>query len=112
MGEVKINNKKYKVPELKFEHYTKIEEQGFSIIDAFKKEQIFLIAMGFVCAVTGCDREESEKLIQQHILGGGNIMDIVRAFSNAVSESDFFTEALGLKKEKKQTEEKTETEEK
>ena len=35
--DIKINNKKYRVPELVFEHFTKMEEQGFSVTEAFEK---------------------------------------------------------------------------
>lgn len=101
---VKINQKTYKVPELTMEHYVKMEEQGFSIIEAFQKRQTMLVAMGFTCAVVGCDREDAEKLLTQHVLGGGNIVDIVNAFSKAVAQSDFFKKMLGLDKKKSEEE--------
>lgn len=106
--EVKINNKKYTVPELTFEHYTKMEEQGFSIVDAFDKKQYMLMAMGFTCAVTGTDRAEAERLLTQHVLGGGSIKDIVNAFTKAINQSDFFMKMLGLTK-KADSQEKSET---
>lgn len=99
---VKINNKNYDVPELTFKHFTKMEEQGFSIVDAFQKKQMLLMAMGFTCAVTGLDRDEAEDLLEQHVLGGGNIRNIVNAFGKAINESDFFKKMLGLTE--KQTE--------
>ena len=101
MKTIKINNKNYIVPELTFKHFAMIEEQGFSLLEAFRKKQMFLLAMGFVCAVTGEDREEAERLIEQHILGGGNIEDIMTAFGEAVSESGFFRKALGLDEQEK-----------
>ena len=91
---VKINNKKYTINELEFRHYTKMEEQGFSVIEAFNKHQMSLVALAFTCAVTGLDREGAEELIQQHILGGGNIVEIAKKFSEAVAESDFFKKML------------------
>lgn len=93
---VKINNKNYDVPELTFKHFTKMEEQGFSIVEASQKKQMMLIAMGFTCAVTGLDREETEHLLEQHVLGGGNIASIVNAFGKAMNESDFFKKMLGV----------------
>jgi hypothetical protein len=104
---VKINSKSYDVPELTFRHYTKMEEQGFSIIDAFQKKQLLLIAMGFTCAVTGFDRAEAEELLEQHVLGGGNITDIVSAFGEAIGESDFFQKMLGIQEEEKKPVKKT-----
>lgn len=96
--EVKINNKKYTVPELTFEHYTKMEEQGFSIVNAIHKEQYMLLAMGFTCVVAGVDRNEAEYLLTQHVLGGGSARDIVYAFMKAVTQSDFFMKMLDMKK--------------
>lgn len=113
MVKVKINNKTYQVKELDFKDYTKMEEQGFSILDAFRKKQLALIAMGFVCAVVGCDREDAERLITQHVLGGGNIIDITNAFGKAVAESDFFQKMLGVNESEEtseQTEEQTDEE--
>lgn len=104
MVKVKINNKKYDVPELTFKHFTIMEEQGFSIIEAFQKGQMMLCAMGFVCAVVGCDRAEAEHLIEQHVLGGGKLQDIINAFSLAVNESDFFKKMLGMNEENAETE--------
>lgn len=98
--DIKINNKKYKVPELVFEHFTKMEEQGFSVTEAFEKKQYMLIAMGFVCVITGLDREEAEELITQHVYGGGNLIDIVNTFSEAAGESDFFRKMLNIQQMK------------
>lgn len=101
---LKINHKNYDVPELTFNHFTIMEEQGFSVIQAFQKGQMMLCAMGFVCAVVGCDRAEAEHLIEQHVLGGGKLQDIINAFSQAVNESNFFKKMLGLDEEKAETE--------
>lgn len=100
MGKVKINNKNYNVPELTFGHFTQMEEQGFSVPEAFRKNQMFLIAMGFTCVVVGCERYEAEHLIEQHVLGGGKIKDITDVFSKAAFESSFFKKMLGIEEEK------------
>lgn len=95
--QVKINQKKYTVPELTFEHYTMMEEQGFSIVNAFHKEQYMLLAMGFTCVVAEVDRVDAEYLLTQHVLGGGSVRDIVKVFMEAINQSDFFMKMLGLK---------------
>ena len=97
MSTVKINNKKYEVPKLGFGEYTKMEEQGFSILDAFRKQQTMLLSMGFVCVVTNHDRDSAESLLEQHVMGGGNILDIYTSFMEAVSDSGFFQKMLGIK---------------
>ncbi len=107
MKSVKINNKMYIVPELTFRHFTMMEEQGFSVIEAFQKKEMFLLVMGFVCAVTGEDREEAERLIEQHVLGGGEIADLYSAFGEAVSDSGFFRKMLNLQDEETKSEKKS-----
>lgn len=111
MSTVKINNKKYEIPQLGFGEYAKIEEQGFSLLEAFRKNQSMLLAMGFVCVVVGTDRDGAEELIQQHVLGGGNVLDIYTTFVEAVSNSGFFKKMLGIKEEPaKKTTKQTTTE--
>ena len=105
MVKVKINNKTYNVGELEFKDYTHMEEQGFSIVNAFSKNQFMLIAMGFVCVILGCDRDYAETVIQQHVLGGGNVRDITSAFAEAVAESDFFRKMLGMTETEQEPEE-------
>lgn len=109
---VKINNKTYMVPELTMEHYLTMEEQGISILEAFQKRQTMLVAMAFTCAVTGLERDGATELLNQHVLGGGNILDIVSAFNKAVSDSDFFKRMLGVNQKVEKKAEKQEAEEK
>ena len=114
MVKVKINNKTYNVGELDISDYVRMEEQGISLVDAFHKRQFFLVAMGFVCVVAECERPQAENLLQQHIYGGGTILDIIDAFNNVVAESDFFQKMLGIKpaeEEKKTTKAKKAKEE-
>lgn len=106
MVTVKINNKKYEVKELGFGDMVHMEEMGFSVIEAFKKKQLFSLAMAFTGIVANCDREDAENLCEQHILGGGNIADIVNAFNAAVEESGFFKKLLGKDQKEKDPEEK------
>lgn len=95
MVTVKINNKKYEVKELGFSDMVYMEEMGFSVIESFKKKQFFSLATAFAGIAAHCDREDAEYLCEQHILGGGNIADIVTAFNTAVEESGFFKKLLG-----------------
>lgn len=102
MAAVKINNKNYDVPELSFGHMKAMEKiTGESIIEVFQKEQIFLIAEAFVGAVAGCGADEADRLLEQHILGGGDISEIYKAFVDAVNESTFFKKLLGIEEETK-----------
>lgn len=98
--EVKINNKKYTVPQLGFKHFVQMEEMGFVVQDMLSKNQVFSTVTAFTGVITGLNREESENLVQQHILGGGKISEIMEAFNNAAMESDFFRKMMGLEEKK------------
>lgn len=104
MVKVKINGKTYEVKEMKFAEFTRMEEQGISIVEAFRKKQMMLIAMGFTCVAANCDREEAEELVTQHVFGGGNIIDITNAFSEALDESPFFQKMFGMTPDEKKAE--------
>lgn len=112
MSTVKINQKTYVVPQLNFSHVVAMEDMGFSLMEMFKKQQMFLLATAFVGVVVGCTREESEELCQQHILGGGNIYDIGIAFNQAVSESAFFKKLLKIEENTKAEDSEAEVAEK
>ena len=96
---VTINNKSYTVPQLGFKDMVHMEDMGFSVLDLFQKQKIFSMATAFVGVVANCDREESERLIEQHVLGGGNFESIYESFTKAVDESGFFKKLLGGEEE-------------
>ncbi len=91
---IKINNKNYTVPQLGFRHMTQMEDMGFSVMEMLGRKQLFSIATAFAGIVVGCDRETAEELIQQHVLGGGDIIPIYEAFQMAVDQSVFFKKLL------------------
>lgn len=100
MATVKINNKKYDVPRLGFGHMEKLESEGYDVIAMFQKRQIFAPASAFIMLCVNCDREEANRLAEQHIYGGGNMQEIYEAFKEAINESDFFKKILGMDEEK------------
>lgn len=100
MSVIKINQKNYEVPELVFAHMTQMEDMGFNVIELFRTNKIFSLATAFTGVVTGLDREDTEELLQQHILGGGNFEDIYKAFTDAMNKSAFFKKLLNIEEEK------------
>jgi len=89
MSIVKINNKTYEVPELNFAHSKKLEQYGVPLLHLIDTDKILTIVSAFVAIVVGVTPEEADFLIEQHILGGGSIEDIYKAYVDAVSESRF-----------------------
>ena len=97
MPTVKINQKTYEVPELTFRHLPMMEKSGLSIFDMASGKYIFTTAEVFTAIVVGCDTDYADHLLEQHILGGGDIAPIYEAFLNAMNESGFFKKLLAQK---------------
>jgi len=98
MSTVKINQKNYTVPELTFRHLPMMEKSGLSVIDMMSPRYIFTTAEVFTSIVVGCDTDYADHLLEQHILGGGEIEPIWEAFIKAVNDSGFFAKLLEEKK--------------
>lgn len=94
MSTVKINQKKYVVPELTFKHLPQMEKCGLSVLDMASGKYIFTVAEVFTAIVADCDTDYADHLLEQHILGGGDIMPIFEAFMEALESSGFFKKLL------------------
>lgn len=101
MSTVKINQKKYEVPELTFKHLPIMEKCGLSIMDLVSGNYIFTTAQVFTVIVVGCNTDYADHLLEQHIMGGGDIGSIVTAFIEAVHNSGFFAKLLEQEKSEK-----------
>lgn len=100
MGKIKINNKNYDIPQLGFGHMEQLESEGYDIVSMFHKKQFFAPASAFIMLCVGCDREEANRIAEQHIYGGGDMKDIYLAFVKAIEDSDFFRKVLGMAEKK------------
>ena len=96
MSTVKINNKTYTVPELNFEHSVIMEQMGLPLDGMIGPSHLFTAVQAFTSIVAGCTPERAARLVEQHILGGGNIEDIYKAYVTAITESAFFRKLLHL----------------
>ena len=100
MATVKINNKNYDVPELNFAHSRRMEQMGLPVEGLIDRKYIFTAVSAFTAVVANCDAEQADYLVEQHIMGGGTLEDIYKAYAEAV-QSGFFKKLLGLDKEEK-----------
>ena len=98
MSTVKINQKNYPVPELTFKHLPMMEKCGLPIMELVTGNYLFTTAEVFTAIVVGCDTDQADHLLEQHILGGGDIMPLYDAFLTALNESGFFKKLLEQKK--------------
>ena len=84
---------------LDFEDFVRMEsELGISLITAFKQKQMFVMVAAFVLIVADLEGQDAYELVDQHIKGGGNIIDLMQAFTKAAGDSDFFSKMLGMDK--------------
>lgn len=85
---MKINNKKYKIPELNFNTICMLEEMGVQLPEIDKR--IFSTIRGFVALAMDGDFEKAGKEIEEHIKNGGSFDEILKEINSAVEGSGFF----------------------
>lgn len=97
MSQLKINNKMYDLPILTFRHVSAMDEMGGSnFITLFAYGKKFAALTRFVSLITGEDLEQSDHLVEQHVLGGGDLKDLVDAMDKAVTDSHFLQKAMKM----------------
>lgn len=90
-----INNKAYKMPEFNFGDIRKLEKAGCPILNLAKlKENVFSALTGFVAVTAGVEEDEADRLLDQHIMGGGDIDTLLPDFLEALQSSPFFKKML------------------
>lgn len=94
MATVKINQKTYQVPELTFEHSLIMEQVGLPLTEITSLKRIMTAVSAFTMIVAKCDHDYAAHLVQQHVMGGGDILDIYKAYANAIKDSGFFKQML------------------
>lgn len=92
---VTINNKAYKMPEFNFGQMRRLESFGLSLTRmADFKNNIFTMVTAFVAVVADVEDDEADRLVEQHVLGGGDIRAIVTDCMEGLNESAFFKKFL------------------
>mgnify|MGYP000109013828 CR=1 FL=1 len=86
MATVKINNKTYQVPELSFAHSRRMEQMGLPVEGLIDRKYIFTAVSAFTAVVANCDAEQADYLVEQHIMGGGTLEDIYKAYAEDGTE--------------------------
>ena len=90
MGNVVINGKSYKVPEMDFNAVCELEERGVNILNLGENVKVASMVRGVAAWIMGTDLKTASAEIQGHIQNGGNIMDILDALNESADESGFF----------------------
>ncbi len=85
---MKINNKEYQIPELNFNAMCKLEEMGVNFMDMENKT--LSTVRGFLALAMDGDLEMAGNELEQHLVAGGNVEDVVAEIGKAVEASGFF----------------------
>ena len=99
--EIEINGRKFKAAEITFGTIRKLSQLGVDFNHLGKN--MFTLVNAYVQVSTRLSEEAVDEMIQQHILKGGSLEDILKVFQEELDDSDFF-QALA-KTEQKETEE-------
>lgn len=101
-----VNGVKYTAKEFSYNVICDLEEMGVQLSDFGTKPMSMVRAYLSICA--GKDADFAGKEIEEHIIKGGSLEDIMNAISDAMDKSGFF-QALNSRTESNTTE-GTETE--
>lgn len=91
-----VNGKEYKAKEFDFNTVCDLEDMGVSLEEMENKPLSMIRAYFQLCA--GLGKIEAGKQIEQHLIKGGKMDDVVKAMSKEMEVSDFF-QALKAKAE-------------
>lgn len=88
MKTFEVNGKKYVARAFDFNLVCELEEAGVSLSDIAKKPMSTVRAYFSLCHGGGV--ENAGKEIEQHIIAGGNLDNVIVAMNEELEKSDFF----------------------
>lgn len=88
MNTFTINGKKITAKAIDFNTICDLEDYGLNFADIQKKSTSFMRA--YLAISAGIDTEEAGLEMQNHIIGGGNFEDLIKAMTKEIENSDFF----------------------
>lgn len=90
MKNVTINGKEYDVPELDNNAIIELADNGLDIFSkSFKKKSTLSAARAIIAWIEGIDVEDAGEEMQNHIINGGDLQELLEAFNTAIGESGF-----------------------
>lgn len=108
MAHVVINNKTYEIPQFTFGEIRQLEDYGCPIMNlADAQNHLFGTLAAFVAVTAGVDMKEADRLLTQHVMGGGDISEPFITFVNALQESAFFMKMVEMAGKNPQAAKKT-----
>lgn len=99
MEKFTVNEKVYFVKELDWAFLVECDKEG---IDSNRITGAAALNM-FVAYCSGLDPKEAQKEINEHVLKGGSLPELVEIYNKALTESGFFRRIMGLPEESEET---------
>lgn len=88
MNRFTVNGKVYDAPKFDFNLVCFFEEEGIALSD-IQKKQLSVVRLYFAAALDG-DKESAGQEIEQHLINGGDMTEIIEAMVKEMNESRFF----------------------
>lgn len=101
---MKLNGKTYKIPELDFNKICQLEDMGVSITEMDGK--VLSTVRGFIALSMDGDVERAGVELQEHLVAGGQLDELMEEINWAVENSGFF-QALSKSQKKANGESKS-----
>ena len=102
METIAINGKLYKMPDFTFGDIKFLERSGINMTKLQNLQDHFFEALSaFVQITVKCDEETADDLIEKHAENGGDIIDLLKAYTDALQNSSFFQKTLERQQESK-----------
>lgn len=99
-----INKKRYEAKEFDFNLICDLQDMGVNMLDIRDiKKSSLLTVRSYVALCMDVDPELAGSEINQHVINGGDISEIMDVFQKMMSESSFF-QALGQGEEEETSE--------
>lgn len=83
-----INGNKYEAREFDFDMVCDFDELGLDLDSMFRKQMASIRVYFSICA--GISKEQAGKELNEHIMNGGKLNELIEVFKDSVMKSDFF----------------------
>ncbi len=91
MSYITINEREYEIPQVNFDAICELEENGVKLVGVNAKDMKLLSTIrGLAAWIMGVDTATASRELEEHILGGGDITEIMTAFMKEAEKSGFF----------------------
>ncbi len=97
---VQINGNTFTVPEMDFNGICELAELGIDIMNITSLRKNTIVATRSIVAwIAQVDIETAGDMIQQHIINGGSLEEIINVFAQALETSNFLNALKGRAEE-------------